>query len=67
MKKGGTTSTRPLVKKTKGLFYFKDVRRVGQLQASMFLSNDEMHLKSVFRRFLVFVIFCGTIMGRLNE
>ena len=45
----------------------KDVRRVGQLQASMFLSNDEMHYKSVFRRFLVFVIFCGTIMGRLNE
>ena len=34
MKKGGTTSTRPLVKKTKGLFYFKDVRRVGQLQAA---------------------------------
>ena len=48
-------------------FYIKDVRRVGQLQASMFLSNDEMHYKSVFRRFLVFVIFCGTIMGRLNE
>ena len=45
----------------------KDVRRIGQLQASMFLSNDEMHYKSVFRRFLVFVIFCGTIMRRLNE
>ncbi|CAI3486720.1 hypothetical protein CIRMBP1309_01752 [Enterococcus cecorum] len=33
MKKGGITSTRPLVKKTKGLFYFKDVRRVDQLRA----------------------------------
>ena len=45
----------------------KNVKRLAYKIAMKELKKRRNAFYCVFRRFLVFLIFCGTIMGRLNE